>query len=228
MAVDLPGFGETPRLRGQRATPEALARALAPLVAELAPVGIVSHSLGTQVAMLLAIHQPDRVPAVVLIAPWVSPRHGRFPPRGLTDLLQLPVVGRALARVAIRRIRREPERRRAAFLGQVADPDRVADRPELEVLLQAAADRLLSADVRTMVDWAESGVVDDLRPLCPASPPPRWSSPGPRDRLTPPADAAWLAGALPAGRLLRVPAVGHFPHLERPEAVVPVIVEHLA
>lgn len=228
VAVDLPGFGETPRLRGERATPEALARALAPLVAELAPVGIVSHSLGTQTAMLLAIHQPDRVPAVVLIAPWVTPRHGRIPPRGLTDLLQLPLVGRALARAAIRRIRRAPERRRAAFLGQVADPDRVGDRPELEVLLEAAADRLLSADVRTMVDWAESGVVDDLRPLVPRVAAPALVVSGADDRLTPPADARWLAAALPAGRLRSVPATGHFPHLERPEVVVPLIVEHLA
>ncbi len=88
-------------------------------MAELAPVSLVGHSLGTQVAMLLALQQPDRVPTMALISPWVVPRAPRFPPRGLTDLLLLPGVGRVLARLAIRRIRRDPERRRAAFLSQV-------------------------------------------------------------------------------------------------------------
>jgi pimeloyl-ACP methyl ester carboxylesterase len=228
VAVDLPGFGETPPLRAERATPEALARALAPLVAELAPVGIVAHSLGTQPALLLAIHQPERVRSAVLIGPWVTPRHGRFPPRGLADLLQLPLLGRGLARAAIRRARRRPERRRAAFLGQVAEPDRVGDRPELEALLQAAADRLLGADVRTMVVWAESGVEEDLRPLAPRVAVPTLVVAGADDRLTPPAAADRLAGALPAGRVLHVARAGHFPHLERPEVVTPQIVEHMA
>lgn len=228
VAVDLPGFGETPPLRGERTTPEALARALAPLVARLAPVSVVAHSLGTQLAMLLAVQQPERVRATALIGPWVTPRIGHLPPRGLTDLLQLPVVGRPLARAVIRRIRRTPERRRWAFLSQVADPDRVDERPELEVLLQAAADRLLVADVRAMADWAASGVSDDLRPLARRVVGPALVVAGAADRLTPAADAAWLAGALPSGRALRVERAGHFPHLERPEVVMPAIVEHIA
>ena len=228
VAVDLPGFGDTPPLRGGRVDPEALARALAPLVAELAPVGLVAHSLGTQLAMLLAVQQPDRIPATVLISPWVVPRAGRIPPRGLTDLLQLPLVGRALARAAIRRARRAPERRRGAFLSVVADPSRVGGRPELEVLLGVAADRLLVADVRTMVDWAASGVADELRPLVSRIDARTLVVAGEQDRLTPPGDAAWLASRLPAGHLLPVADVGHFPHLERPEAVVPAITAHLA
>ncbi len=228
VAVDLPGFGETPPLSGERASPETLARALAPMVADLAPVGVVGHSLGTQLATLLAIHQPDRVPATVLISPWVRPRRGRIPPRGLTDLLQLPLVGRPLARAAIRRVRRDPDRRRAAFVAQIPDPAGVGDRPELEALLQGAADRLLRVHLRTMVDWAQSGVADDLQPLVGRVTAPTLVVTGTGDRLTPMADAAWLAGALLDGRLERVPGTGHFPHLERPEVVVPVIVEHMA
>jgi pimeloyl-ACP methyl ester carboxylesterase len=51
---------------------------------------------------------------------------------------------------------------------------------------------------------------------------------GADDRLTPPAAADRLAGALPAGRVLHVARAGHFPHLERPEVVTPQIVEHMA
>ena len=40
------------------------------------------------------------------------------------------------------------------------------------------------------------------------------------DRVTPPAGAVALAGALPEGRLVVIPDAGHIPMLERPEAVV--------
>lgn len=228
VAVDLPGFGDSPPLRGRHTGPEALAAELAPLVAELAPVSLVGHSLGTQVAMLLAAQQPDRIPAMALISPWVVPRSGRFPPKGLTDLLLLPVVGRRLARLAIRSIRRRPERRRAAFLAQVADASHIDEHPELANLLGVAADRLLTADLRTMADWASSGVADDIRPLAPRLGAATLVVSGSEDRLTPTADAEWLSAALPHGRLVRVDGAAHFPHLERPEAVLPALVAALS
>jgi pimeloyl-ACP methyl ester carboxylesterase len=51
---------------------------------------------------------------------------------------------------------------------------------------------------------------------------------GARDRVTRPAGADQLAGALPHARLLRLDGVGHFPHLEAPDRVLPAIAEHLA
>jgi pimeloyl-ACP methyl ester carboxylesterase len=39
---------------------------------------------------------------------------------------------------------------------------------------------------------------------------------GEHDRVTPPAAAIALAGALPDGRLVVIPHAGHFPILERP------------
>jgi len=228
VAVDLPGFGASPPLRGRSIGPESLAAAVAPLVAELAPVSLVGHSLGTQVAMLLALQQPDRVPTMALISPWVVPRAPRFPPRGLTDLLLLPGVGRVLARLAIRRIRRNPERRRAAFLSQVADVAGIDGHPELANLLEVAADRLLSADLRTMADWAARGVADDIRPLAPRLEAATLVVVGSADQLTPAADAEWLTSALPHGGLMRVTGAGHFPHLERPDAVLPALTAALA
>src|SRR5439155_12309331 len=43
---------------------------------------------------------------------------------------------------------------------------------------------------------------------------------GEHDRVTPPAGAVALSGALPEGRLVMIPDAGHIPMLERPEAVV--------
>ena len=224
VAVDLPGFGATPRLR--RTTPEALARAIEPLVAGLAPVTIVAHSLGTQVAMLAAAGHSERVDGLALIAPWVFPRPRRLPPRSISDVLQMPLIGRPLARLAIAGVRRSAQRRRDSVLTTIGDPVSLAGDPALAALLQEAGDRLVRADLRAMADWGASGLALDVRPLASRITRPALVVVGTLDRVTKPPGARWLAAALPAGRLLALPRVGHFPHLEAPGEVVPAIVEH--
>ena len=227
VAVDLPGFGASPRLTRGRTGPESLARALEPLVSSLAPVGVVGHSLGTQIAMILAARRPEAVGRIALIAPWVLARPMRLPPRRVSDLVQIPLAGPALARLAISRIRRSPERRRDAYLTAVADPGSFTGDPAMATLLRDASDRLSTADLRAMADWASRGLGTDVRPLAARLPQPTLVVVGALDRITKPAGAEWLAGALPAGRLLRLPDVGHFPHLEAPATVLPALVEHL-
>lgn len=223
--VDLPGFGVAPRLR--RTTPHALAEFLDPLVARLAPVGLLGHSLGTQVAMLAAAARPGAVRSLALVAPWVLPPPRRFLPRSVSDVIQLPIVGRPLARIAIARIRRSPERRRQAYLSAVADPGDLTRDPAMAALLAEAGDRLLDTDLRAMVDWAASALALDVRPLAACLPQPSLVVTGSRDRITRPAGAEWLAGALPQARLLRLDGVGHFPHLEEAERVTHALAEHL-
>jgi pimeloyl-ACP methyl ester carboxylesterase len=226
VAVDLPGFGDAPRLR--RTTPQAMARAIEQLLAELAPAGLVAHSLGTQVAMLAADAHPERVRGLALLAPWVLGRRPRFPPRRISDVLQLPLVGRPLARLLIARARRSPERRRAAFLTTVGDPSSLTGDPAMAALLEEASARLLRADVRAMADWGASGLGLDVRPLAGRIARPALVVAGTLDRVTLPSGARWLADALPAGRLLSLPGVGHFPHLEAPDRVAAAVAAHLA
>ena len=226
VAVDLPGFGDAPRLR--RTTPEALAAAVAPVLAELAPAAVISHSLGSQVAMLAAAAHPDRVGRMAFLAPWVvrRPRH-LLPPRTISDVLQLPLVGRPLARLAIARARADPARRRGAFLTTLGDPAPTND-PAMAALLEEASDRLLRADLRAIADWAQSGLALDVRPLTARLRGPSLVVVGTLDRVTPPPGAQWLAGALPGGRLLSLPGVGHFPHLEAAGEVTAAVAGHLA
>lgn len=226
VAVDLPGFGSTPRL-GARTTPAALARSLDDVIGELEPVAVVGHSLGAQVAIVAAAVHPSRVRSLVLISPWVLPRPRRMPPKGMTDVLQLPLVGPLLARLAIARIRRDPQRRREAFLSAIADRAALTRDPEMSALLADASDRLAHADLRAMADWAASGLAYDVRPTAGALAAPALVVAGTLDRVTPLAGAQRLAQTLPGGTLLTVPGVAHFPHLERRDLVVPAIVEHL-
>jgi pimeloyl-ACP methyl ester carboxylesterase len=227
VAVDLPGFGASPRLARTRTGPESLAGALEPLVSSLAPVGVVGHSLGTQVAMILAARRPEAVSRMALIAPWVLARPMRMPPRSVSDVVQVPLVGPALARLGIARVRRSPARRRDAYLTAVADPGALTGDPAMAALLQEASDRLITADLGAMADWASRGLGTDVRPLAARLPQPGLVVSGSLDRVTPPPGAEWLADALPAGRLLRLPGIGHFPHLEAPATVLPALVEHL-
>jgi pimeloyl-ACP methyl ester carboxylesterase len=226
VAADLPGFGATPPL--PRTSPEALALALAPLVEALAPVALVGHSLGTQVAMLAAAADPARVRSLALLSPWVLPRPRRFPPRSVSDVLQLPLVGRPLACLAIARMRRSPERRRAAYLTAVARPDEVMRDPALAALLQEAADRLVGADLRAIAGWAARAMALDVRPLAARLRQPTLVVTGMLDRIARPAGATRLVSVLPAGRLLRLPGAAHFPHLEEPGTVLPALAESLA
>ncbi|HMO00148.1 MAG TPA: alpha/beta hydrolase [Miltoncostaeaceae bacterium] len=226
IAVDLPGFGASRRLR--RTGPETLAEALGPLVERHAPVDVVAHSLGTQVATALAAGQPARVRRVALVSPWVTARPRRLPPRRVSDVLQLPLVGRPLGRLAIGRMRRDPERRRQAYRAAIAHPDRLAGDPGMAALLELAADRLVDADLHAMADWAASGMAYDVRPLAARMMQPALVVGGDRDRVTPVEGALRLVSVLPGGRMLRLPGVGHFPHLEAPDAVLPAIAGHLA
>jgi pimeloyl-ACP methyl ester carboxylesterase len=226
VAVDVPGFGATRRLR--RATPESLAAALRPLAARHAPVDVVAHSLGCQVALIMAAAEPALVRRVALLSPWVVRRPRRFPPRRVSDVLQLPLVGRPLARLAIGRMRRDPERRRQAYLSALAHPERVADDPGMAALLELASERLVAADLHAMADWAASGLAYDVRPLAPRVAQPALVVAGDRDRVTPVEGALRLVSVLPAGRILRLPDAAHFPHLEAPDVVLPALAEHLA
>lgn len=77
LAVDLPGFGDSPE-PGSAATLEETAEVVARYIREEAgrSVVLVGHSMGTQIVSEVAYHHPELVEALVLIAPTVN-RHER-------------------------------------------------------------------------------------------------------------------------------------------------------
>ncbi len=76
VALDLPGFGESPE-PSRTATMEEYADHVAAVLGELdvAPVIALGHSMGTQVVAELAVRHPEAVERLVLIGPTVDPRH---------------------------------------------------------------------------------------------------------------------------------------------------------
>lgn len=73
LAVDLPGFGDSPE-PGSAATLEETAAEVAEFIRREAggPVVLVGHSMGTQVVAEIAVHRPELVSELVLIAPTVN------------------------------------------------------------------------------------------------------------------------------------------------------------
>lgn len=98
IAVDLPGFGDSPEPPTSLPIPAMaalLGRALDTLVAE--PVVALGHSMGTQVVAELAAQRADLVDRVVLIAPTVNSAERSFGKQALRLLEDLandpPIVG---------------------------------------------------------------------------------------------------------------------------------------
>jgi len=75
LAVDLPGYGQSPPLK-ERVTIEAYADLLAKLIEEVSngPVVLVGHSMGGMTSMTLALRHPVLVDRMVLLCPTVSGR----------------------------------------------------------------------------------------------------------------------------------------------------------
>lgn len=74
VAVDLPGYGESPPLP-HRATIPAYADLLADLVRQLSPVVpavILGHSMGGMISLTMALRHPDVVERLVLLCPTIS------------------------------------------------------------------------------------------------------------------------------------------------------------
>lgn len=225
-ALDLPGSGASPRPRRARVGSAGHAEAIAGWIDDLGPAAIVGHSLGAQVALTLAAERPGRVTALALLAPVVVPRPRRLP-RSVVDLLTVPVAGAPLAHATIVPARRRHERRRASILGAAGDASRLRAGSREALLLEEAAARLRHADLGAMTAWASSGLRAGALPAAATVAAPTLLVVGERDRLTPPADVDRLARVLGGPRVVSLPGVGHFPHIEAPGPTLDAVVAHI-
>jgi pimeloyl-ACP methyl ester carboxylesterase len=228
VAVDLPGWGTSRARRSQGHDPYAYADALAPLVARLAPVALVGHSLGAGPALVLAARQPAWVSRLALIAPIGVPERVGWPPRSPFEAFALPFVGRPLCWAACAALRHSPCRCMEGYRSAVAEPDRLASDPELMALAESACRRMRRTSVRALAGSLGAVVRADLRPLAAQVGQPALVVIGDRDEVVHPGAAASLARNLGAARLLRVADTAHLPHIERPGLVCAAIAAHLA
>jgi pimeloyl-ACP methyl ester carboxylesterase len=213
IAVDRPGWDQlgTPRdLAGN------VAAALEVLDLDQVPrATVVGHSFGSAVAAWLAVDHPERVSALVLIAPAASVA-------SLTRLdrwLVAPVAGKLLSVAAVT----------GAGLA-LASPHirrRIAARLDLdEGYLRGAGRALRSRAAWRAFVTEQRALVGDL-PLL-ESRLSRIAAPtsimiGSTDRIVPPASARQLATQIPGAKVVVVEGAGHLLSMRRPELVAQVV-----
>ncbi|MCP4428314.1 MAG: alpha/beta fold hydrolase [Chloroflexi bacterium] len=214
IAVDLPGYGQSPPLE-ERTTIPGYAELLADLIEEISdgPVVLVGHSMGGMISVTLALTHPILVERMVLLSPTISGRLSasinllispitmmeRFglgsllvssverTVVGITDRLMRPVSfaeRSGITRKDYEHIRRDARR-----------PGQGKVRAECFVAMQEnnLSGRLSKIETPTLILW------------------------GAEDNTVPLRDAGVVADEWPAADLRIVPKAGHWPHFETPD-----------
>ena len=225
VAPDLLGHGESAKPLGDYSL-GAYASGLRDLLGALdvGPVTVVGQSLGGGVAMQLAYQHPELVERLVLVNSGGLGREVSWILRALTlpaAEYVMPVVfpgfvreagdalGRALVRIGIRAPSLEEVWQAYASLTETANRQSFVRTLRAVIDLGgqsvSASDRLyLTAGMPTLIVW------------------------GDRDPIIPVAHAYAAHAAMPGSRLEVFEGIGHFPHVECPDAFVAVLLDFLA
>jgi pimeloyl-ACP methyl ester carboxylesterase len=225
VAVDLVGFGKTPRSgrsAGVRANRLVLSRFMRSETE--GPVVLIGNSMGGAIAMLQAALEPDSVAALALTSPALPlTRSGRPDPVVVAAfaLYQLPVVGERVMRR--RAMRLGPERLVRETLALCCVDSELVDPAVVELMIEASRERQEVRDsIPAFLEAARSllalsrrdrfgrDVMDRIR--CPV-----LLMHGDSDRLVRVQTAIAAAEAHPAWRLRVLEGVGHVAQLEAPD-----------
>jgi len=215
LAPDLPAHGRTPAHVVPDFRLETLARELLSLLDHLGvrQAALVGNSLGGSLALLLAQENPERFPALALLAPAAAIR--RVPL--IFYPLRLPLFGAALAaslgpwivplglRLAYHRWDR--------ITPEVVSGYALTFRP----LVNRLALRQLACQVNSWSPARVESLLRDIRQsVCLI-----W---GEQDNILPVRQAHWLRERLPRAELHLLPEVGHAPQEEVPGLVNEILV----
>lgn len=189
VALDLPGFGESPPPPQAWGTPEYAGFVRATIAAlDVGRAHFVGHSFGAKVALHIAASHPDAVDKLVLVG---SPGIRRAP------------SGRVRAKRVLSRTARS--------IGRLGRPGRA--------VRDAIYSRIASADYRDagpLRPVLTRVVNEDLRPLMPRVAAPTLLVWGERDDAVPIAHARIMQSMIPDAGLVVFDGAGHFAYLDEP------------
>ena len=220
-AIDLPGFGGSPRLPDGGFDLGVVCARVEEAIAELGleRPALLGHSLGGGVAVRYAAERPGAVRALVLVAPAGLIATGAVRPSWRHP--RLHALGRLAIRAATPVVASRRSLRERAFARVVGDVRALGAPLARELMLGAAQGRSTPAAGIRIVYAGLRDRIDEL--TLPALV--VW---GGQDRVVAPRYAEMLRDALPDGRLLFQPDVGHVPMCEAPEEVAAAVLELIA
>ncbi|ABY36165.1 MAG TPA: alpha/beta hydrolase [Chloroflexus aurantiacus] len=224
IAVDLPGYGESPPLR-ERATIGRYAQIIGRLITGLSehPAVLVGHSMGGMISATLALQIPQLVDRMVLLCPTISGRLSFWINTfvsPITMLERFPLFSRLLALL-------EPSM--LYVTDSLMKPASFAERSAISeadyLRLRADARRPGQGRVRAecFVAMRNQDLSGRLRELeTPALV--IW---GAEDNTVPLRDAGVIADEWRSADLRIVPKAGHWPHFETPDVTLRYIASYL-
>ncbi|MBV8773461.1 MAG: alpha/beta fold hydrolase [Deltaproteobacteria bacterium] len=197
VALDLPGHGRSSGVEGLRSIEDYAAFTAAFLDAlKLDSVVVAGHSMGGAIAMQLALHQPNRIEALVLVA-----TAAKFDiPQERIETWRAVTMGRS------------PQ----PFNNDGYSPKTVATKPEI---IREGWGEQIQTDPR--VRWGDLVACshNDLRERIDQLDKPTLILAGADDTITPAAEAELLKTRIKGARLEVVPDAGHRLTTERPDFV---------
>ncbi|MGB9737013.1 alpha/beta fold hydrolase [Chloroflexus sp.] len=224
IAIDLPGYGESPPLR-ERATIGRYAQLVGRLITGLSehPAVLIGHSMGGMISTTLALQVPQLVDRMVLICPTISGRLSFWINTfvsPITMMERFPFFSRLLSLL-------EPSM--LSVTDSLMKPASFAERSAISeadyLRLRADARRPGQGRVRAecFVAMRRQDLSGRLRELeTPALV--IW---GAEDNTVPLRDAGVVADEWQNADLRIVPKAGHWPHFETPEVTMRYIASYL-
>jgi pimeloyl-ACP methyl ester carboxylesterase len=224
LVVDRPGFGHSDRPRGVVWTPAEQARLLHQAAATLGvhrPV-VVGHSLGTQVALAMALQNPTDVAGLVLVGGYYWPKQRLD--RWLAAPAAMPVLGDVLRyTTGAWTARATLEATLRAIFHPHPVPNRFRELLPREMLLRPLQQRATAEDGSRMVTQARVLVRHYAELELPVT-----LVAGRQDRIVSPEQSRWLHAGLPHSRLHVVEGVGHMAHYHAHDTLVAGVERALA
>ncbi|MBN2548001.1 MAG: alpha/beta hydrolase [Anaerolineales bacterium] len=223
VAFDRPAFGLTERpmeWQGDNPySPESQARLTIGLMDQLdiEKAILVGNSAGGSIAVLTALRYPERVQALILVDPaiytggspsWFAPIAKTPQMQRIGPLIARNILGRGST--LINQAWHDPSKITAEVLEGYIKPTRVEN-----------WDRALWHLTTASQDLNLDQQLDQLKlPVLVIT--------GDDDRIVPTEDSIRLAGELPNAELVVIPACGHVPHEECPQAFLEAVLDFLA
>lgn len=214
LAVDLPGYGESPPM-SERATINGYVGLLATLIREVSqqPVVLIGHSMGGMISIALSLRYPEWVERMVLLCPTISGKLSLF-----INLFMSPFV--MMERFPVTRKMVELlEPQMLSLTDRLLRPALFADRTGITEQeykrIRADARRPGQGRVRAECFWAMRQ--NDLRGKLGQNKTPALVIWGMEDNTVPLRDASAVAREWPDADLRVIPNAGHWPQFETPE-----------
>ncbi|HJS79315.1 MAG TPA: alpha/beta hydrolase [Vitreimonas sp.] len=220
IAYDRPGMGHSTRARRDAHTLASQARCAARVLQATGngPALIVAHSLGSAVALRLALDHPKLVRGLVLIAPACNPYPGKN--AWWARLSATPVLGDLFCGLVVPWL--APVMAQASVANNfwpAATPVNYADEAGLGLIFRPRAFQASAQDVcATNAEFASQAprYVELFTPAVIIT--------AEKDKIvSPKRHARTLAAVLPAAELVIAPDTGHMPHRLRTDLVVAAI-----